>query len=162
MPMDGPAVAAALRGAGVTDVIWIPDSELGRWDVALSAEPGLRLLRVCREGEAIALAGGLYLGGRRPVVMVQCTGLFEAGDALRNLLHDMKLPLFLVVGVRGWYAHQQGATADTCPVFTEPILKAWQVSYVLLDPKRHTAADLVAEYSRAWQERRAGAVLLAE
>jgi sulfopyruvate decarboxylase TPP-binding subunit len=160
--MDGPAVAAALRRCGVTDVVWIPDSELGRWDAALSAEPGLRLLRVCREGEAIALAGGLYLGGRHPVVMIQCTGLFEAGDALRNLLHDLKLPLFLVVGVRSWYAHQQGATTDTCPVFTEPILKAWQVPYVLLDPKRHTADDLAAEYSRAWQERRAGIVLLAE
>ena len=43
---------------------------------------------------------GLHLGGRQPLIVLQCTGLFEAGDALRNLIHDLKLPLFFVVGVR--------------------------------------------------------------
>jgi len=73
----------------------------------------------------------------------------------------MKLPLFLVVGVRGWYAFQQGPTVDTCPRFTEPILRAWQIPYVLLD-KRHTAADLEAAYRQARTNNRASAVLLAE
>ena len=56
--LDGSAVVAALKGAGVTHVVWIPDSELGRWDGALSADPDLRLIRVCREGEAVAVAAG--------------------------------------------------------------------------------------------------------
>jgi sulfopyruvate decarboxylase TPP-binding subunit len=160
--MDGPAVAAALRASGVTDVIWIPDSDLGRWEQALSSTPGLRLLRVCREGEAVALAAGLHLGGRRPVVVVQCTGLFEAGDSLRNCVHDLKLPLFFIVGVRSWLAHQQGASTDTCPLFAEPIMQAWQIPYVFLDPRRNTADDLAAACRAAHDEGRAGAVLLAE
>jgi sulfopyruvate decarboxylase TPP-binding subunit len=159
--MDGSAVVAALKGCGVTHVVWIPDTELGQWEPALRQDPDLRLIRACREGEALAIAAGLYLGGKKPITVMQCTGFFEAGDAFRNLVHDLKLPLFLVVGVRSYYAHQQGATSDTCPVFTEPILKAWQVSYTLLD-QRHTAADLAAAYRQAQQERRAGVVLLAE
>src|SRR5580704_9908452 len=122
---DGLAVAAAFKECGITDVVWIHDTELGRWDEALRSDPALRLLRVCREGEAIAVAAGLWLGGRRPIVLMQCTGFFEAGDALRNFIHDLRLPLFLVVGVRSYNAHRQGSTADTCPVFTEPILQAW-------------------------------------
>src|SRR6266404_1344635 len=121
--LNGPDVAAALKRCGITHVVWIPDTELGAWDAALSAADGLSLIRVCREGEAFAVAAGLYLGGKKPIVLVQCTGLFEAGDALRNVLHDMKLPLFFVVGVRNWYTHQQGATADTCPVYTERIMR---------------------------------------
>ncbi|HZU38860.1 MAG TPA: hypothetical protein VFA18_23230, partial [Gemmataceae bacterium] len=117
--------------------------------------------RVCREGEAFAVAAGLYLGGRRPIVLIQCTGLFEAGDSLRNLVHDMKLPLFAVIGVRSYFLHRQGKTADTCPVFTEPILRAWQIPYVLLD-ERATAKDLAAAYRQAQAEKRAGAALLAE
>ena len=105
--LDGPSVVAALKDAGVTHVIWIPDSDLGTWELALRADPDLRLIRVCREGEAIAVAAGLLLGGQRPIVAIQCTGLFEAGDALRNVVHDLKLPLFLVVGVRSYYAHQK-------------------------------------------------------
>jgi sulfopyruvate decarboxylase subunit alpha len=131
--LDGPSVAAALRRCGITHVVWIPDSELGLWEPALTAAEGLSLLRVCREGEAFALAAGLYLGGKRPLILLQCTGLFEAGDALRNVLYDMKLPLFFVVGVRSYYAHQQGAIGDTCPVFIEPIMRAWQIPYVVFD-----------------------------
>jgi sulfopyruvate decarboxylase TPP-binding subunit len=159
--LDGPSVAAALKACGVTHVVWIPDSLTGTWESALASDPELALVRVCREGEALAVAGGLLLGGRRPVVVIQCTGLFEAGDALRNLVHDLKLPLFLVVGVRSYYAHQKGKSADTCPVFTEPILRAWRLPYELLD-ERHRAADLAAAYRRALDENRAGAVLLAE
>jgi sulfopyruvate decarboxylase TPP-binding subunit len=159
--LDGPSVAAALVECGITHVVWIPDSEIGTWEPALLAAPGLRLVRVCREGEAFAVAAGLHLGGARPLVLIQCTGLFEAGDALRNTIHDLKLPLFLVVGVRSYYAHQKGASTDTCPVFTEPILRAWQIPYVLFD-RSHTAADLAAAYRQAQAEGRAGAVLLAE
>jgi hypothetical protein len=67
----------------------------------------------------------------------------------------------MIVGVRSWYAHQQGTSSDSCPVFTEPILRAWQIPYVLLD-RKHTAADLAAAYRQAQAEKRAGAVLIAE
>src|SRR5262249_31442754 len=121
----------------------------------------IQLIRVCREGEAMAVAAGLLLGGKKPLVVIQCTGLFEAGDALRNVVHDMKLPLFLVVGIRSYYAHQQGKTADTCPLFTEPILQTWKTPYLVLD-HRHSATDLAAAYRQAQAENRPGAVCLAE
>jgi len=159
--LDGPSVVAALKECGVSHVIWIPDSDLGTWDQALSSAADLRLIRVCREGEAMAVAAGLLLGGRRPVVAIRCTGLFEAGDSLRNIVHDMKLLLFMIVGLRGYYAYQQKKTADTCPVFAEPILKAWQIPYTILD-QRHTAADLARAYRQAQDENRAGAVCIAE
>ena len=158
---DGPSVAAALKSCGVTHVVWVPDSVLGQWDAAFSADPDLSLIRVCREGEAVAVAGGLHIGGKRPIVMMQCTGLFEAGDSLRNFIHDLKLPLFFLIGVRSYSAHRQGKTADTCPVYTEPILQAWRLPYVLLDDT-HGPADLAAAYRQAQAENRAGAALLAE
>ena len=95
--IDGPAVVEALQACGVTHVVWIPDSHLGRWEPELRAAGTPRLVRATREGEAVGIAGGLLLGGARPLVMIQCTGLFEAGDALRNVVHDLKLPLKLLV-----------------------------------------------------------------
>ena len=158
---DGAELVAGLKRCGVSHVVWIPDSEIGSWEKALSADSELKLIRVCREGEAMAVAAGLLLGGRRPIVVIQCTGLFEAGDALRNVVHDLKLPLFLVIGLRGYYARQRGSTFDTCPVFAEPILQAWRLPYVLLD-QRHSVGDLTAAYTQAQKEKRAGAVLVAE
>jgi sulfopyruvate decarboxylase TPP-binding subunit len=159
--LDGPRVVTALSDCGITHVIWIPDSELGTWEPALAACKNIHLIRVCREGEAMAVAAGLLLGGRRPIVIIQCTGLFEAGDALRNVVHDMKLPLFLIIGLRSYYAYQQGTTRDTCPIFAEPILKTWQIPYELFD-RRHTAADLATAYRKAQAENRPGAILIAE
>jgi sulfopyruvate decarboxylase TPP-binding subunit len=159
--LDGQGVVTALKECGITHVVWIPDSEIGTWEPALIGERSLTLIRVCREGEAIAVAAGLLLGGRKPVVLIQCTGMFEAGDALRNAVHDLKLPLFLIVGLRSYYAHQQGKGLDTCPIFAEPILKAWKIPYTLFD-RSHTSSDLAAAYRQAQAEKRAGAIFLAE
>jgi sulfopyruvate decarboxylase TPP-binding subunit len=158
---DGAAVAAALKSCGVTHVLLVPDSELGRWEAAFAADPQLRLLRVCREGEAIAVAGGLLLGGKRPIVLLQCTGLFEAGDALRNVVHDLRLPVFFIVGVRSWRQHLKGPTVDTCPRFTLPILEAWGLPCTWLED-RHTPADLADFYRQAQADNRAAVVLLPE
>ena len=159
--LDGPGVVQALVSAGVTHVVWLPDSELGQWDTALRSSRELHLIRACREGEAIAIAAGLLLGGKRPVVLIQCTGFFEAGDALRNVVHDLKLPLFLVVGARGWKAHQAGSTPDTCPRFLEPFVRAWQLEFTWLDD-RSTTDDLAAAYRRTREGNKAGVALLAE
>jgi sulfopyruvate decarboxylase TPP-binding subunit len=130
--LDAATPVRHLEAAGFTHVVWIPDTALGPWEAALVSSTQLRLIRPCREGEAIGVAAGLLLGRARPVVVIQCTGLFEAGDALRNVVHDLKLPLKLIVGVRSYRAHLGGKTADNCPAFTEPVLKAWQVPYTVL------------------------------
>jgi sulfopyruvate decarboxylase subunit alpha len=158
---DGPSVAAALAGCGITHVVWIPDSELGTWEPDLSSHPSLHLIRVCREGEAFAVAAGLWLGGKKPIILIQCTGLFEAGDSLRNILHDLRLPLFLVIGLRSYHAHRQGTTADTCPLFAEPILAAWQIPFRVLDDT-NSLSDLIDAYQEAQQDSRPGAVFFAE
>jgi sulfopyruvate decarboxylase TPP-binding subunit len=157
--LDGPAVVAALKSCGVTHVVWVPDSTLGTWDAALAGDAELKLLRVCREGEALAVAAGLMVGGRRPVAMLQCTGLFEAGDALRNVVHDLRLPLFLIVGVRSLLAYRRGTSVDTCPIFIEPFLQAWRIPYTILPPDA-SGEDLTRAYQGA--AGRAVAVLLPE
>jgi sulfopyruvate decarboxylase TPP-binding subunit len=124
--IDGPAVVAALDAAGFTHLVWVPDSHFGRWDDALAASR-LAPIRPCREGEAVGIAAGLMLGGAKPLVVMQCTGFFEAGDAVRNVVHDLKLPLKLIVGVRSWHAAQAGKSQDNCPHFAERLVKAWDL-----------------------------------
>jgi sulfopyruvate decarboxylase TPP-binding subunit len=159
--LNGTELAQALRANGVTHIVWIPDSEVGKWEPAFLSEPGLQLLRVSREGEAIGVAAGLLIGGKFPVVILQCTGLFEAGDALRNVVHDLKLPLFLIIGVRGHLAAQKGPTVDTCPRFAVPIMDAWQFPYRLLE-ENASVADVVATLQSVQKTGQAGAVLLPE
>ena len=156
----GQQIVDVFNEMGVTHVVFLPDSTLGLWEDDMSAAESLELVRVCREGEAWAVAAGLHLGGASPLVMIQCTGLFESGDALRNVLYDYKLPLFAMIGYRS-YLNQESLPGDTCPVFTEPILKAWNIDYRLID--KPEKLDLIPQHYRACREAdQAGAVLIAE
>jgi sulfopyruvate decarboxylase TPP-binding subunit len=137
------AVVAALEASGFTHLVWIPDSHLGTWESAL-ARSKLAPIRVTREGEAVGIAAGLMLGGAKPLVAVQCTGFFEAGDAVRNVAHDMKLPLKLIVGVRSLRAFRAGKSSDNCAHFAEQIVKAWELPYSEFDPEAASATDLAA------------------
>ena len=156
---SGRDVAALLGDCGLTDVVTVPDSTIGQWEPAIERS-GIRLIRVCREGEAWAVAGGLYLGGRRPLVMIQCTGLFESGDALRTVLHDWKLPVPSIIGYRS-YLNQETLPGDTCLTFTEPVHRAWAIDYRLITaPEQFT---LMAEHLRGYAGATAPrAILIAE
>ena len=139
--LDPTAIVMNLETAGFTHVVWIPDSHLGTWEPALANSP-LKPIRVTREGEAIGLAAGLMLGGAQPLVAIQCTGFFEAGDAVRNVAHDLKLPLKMIVGVRSWSAHILGKSADNCPRFAEKVIQAWDIPHTLFDPAEATPEQL--------------------
>lgn len=159
--LDGPAVVAAISQAGFTHVVWIPDSHLGTWDSAF-ATSRVKLIRPTREGEAMVLAAGLLIGGARPLVVVQCTGFFEAGDALRNVVHDLGLPLKVVIGVRSWKAHEAGKSKDNCPRYAEPIAKAWDLPASWFDPFNGAPESCVAALARLANSPSASALLWAE
>lgn len=160
--IDALAAIAALETCGTTHVVWIPDSYFGTWESALANSDAIKIVRPAREGEAIAIAAGLMLGGARPIVIIQCTGFFEAGDALRNIVHDLQLPLMLLIGVRGYLAREAGMGSDNCPTFMQPILDAWKLDSTLIDPGRHSASDLIAAIRGIQRSGRAGAILIAE
>ena len=145
---------------GITHVVTVPDSTIGQWDDAIAGLPDVELIRVCREGEAWAVAAGLHLGGKRPLVLIQCTGFFESGDSLRNALHDWKLPIPSLIGYRS-YLNQDTIPGDTCLVFTEPLLDAWKIPYRLIT-KRDELEILISHLERCGADGVAGAGLIAE
>ena len=156
----GQEIASLLDRLGVTHVVTVPDSTIGTWQSAIEAHGTTRLVRVCREGEAWEVAAGLYLGGASPVVMIQCTGLFESGDAIRNVLHDWKLPIFSIIGYRS-YLNQDTLPGDTCLVFTEPVLDTWKIDYKLITSDSQLGT-IEGHYSTCASEGRAGCALIAE
>ena len=157
---SGEQISSLLEELGVTHVITVPDSTIGRWEAAIERSRRVRLVRVCREGEAWQVAAGLHLGGATPVVMIQCTGLFESGDALRNALHDWKLPIFSIIGYRS-FLDQAKLPGDTCLVFTEPMLDAWRIDYRLITSPAQLR-DIGTHFHECRAAERPGAVLIAE
>lgn len=140
----GPEIESLFAELGITHVVWVPDTAIGPWESALANSSRLRLIRVCREGEAWPLAAGLHLGGKSPLVVMQTTGLFESGDALRNVLFDLTLPIYSLIGVRNWLVP---TSRDSAKIFAEPILRAWGLnSQWLTEP---SDKPMLAEHYRS-------------
>jgi sulfopyruvate decarboxylase TPP-binding subunit len=156
-------VVAALERAGVSHVLGVPDNTSGPLFDALLDHPRIRLVIVTREGEAFAMASGLWIGGARPLVVIQNTGLLEAGDALRGTAMRMAAPIPIVVTGRG-YAKMASAglhsgtprtielmtraDVDSVALVTEPTLDAWGVPYEVCGRGGDPAAALGALVAR--------------
>lgn len=152
------SLVGALVRSGVTHVVWLPDTETASLLEALQGQELLRLVPIAREGEAIPIAAGLWAGGRRPAVLIQSTGFFEAGDSLRGIGLDLGLPLVMFVGYRGY--RRSGPITDSAAIYLEPVLKAWGIPYDLLQDDADL--PLVQEaFDQAERERRLVALLIA-
>lgn len=164
-----------LRKQRVTDVLGVPDNAAKALLDLLALDDSIQLLSVTREGEAFAIASGLWVGGRRPVVLIQNTGLLEAGDALRGTAMRMRVPLVCLVTVRGYArmaAHGGPPSAealdaellsrpdlDSVALLTEPTLRAWGLPWEALGED----ADLPrldAAFRQAQQKEQPVAVLI--
>jgi sulfopyruvate decarboxylase TPP-binding subunit len=120
-----------LEKQGVTHVVTLPDSETSGMYDAIQASDAISLVPVCREGEAIPIAAGLWAAGKIGVVIIQNSGLFESGDALRGLAIGVQLPIVMFIGYRGYTRH--GDTPDSSARFLEPYLHLWRVPFYVLE-----------------------------
>lgn len=123
-----------LKKQEITHAVGVPDNGSARIYEHLRSEPGIEVITVTREGEAFAIASGLYVGGKKPVIIIQNTGLLESGDAIRGTVVNMKVPVVVFIGYRGYHNRDRdGQWIDSVTTFLEPTLKAWNLPYEMLE-----------------------------
>jgi sulfopyruvate decarboxylase subunit alpha len=92
---------AGLRRHEIFHLVTVANAEGAELYFRLREEPDFTIVETCREGEAVALATGLFLGGIRPLLSLENFGLFEALDTFRGLPMDIGIPLPLLIGHTG-------------------------------------------------------------
>ena len=68
---------------------------------SLSSRPEVTYVPATRESEAIGIAAGAYLAGKKPLVYMQNSGLFECINDISSLLLSYSIPVLLSVSWRG-------------------------------------------------------------
>ncbi|MHA6794522.1 thiamine pyrophosphate-binding protein [Pseudonocardia bannensis] len=94
------AVADRLLAGGVTVAAYVPDSRLDGL-LARLGEHGLPLRSLTREEECVGYAAGQRIAGRRPVVLMQSSGVGNALNAIGSLVVPYRLGLPLIISMRG-------------------------------------------------------------
>jgi sulfopyruvate decarboxylase TPP-binding subunit len=140
-PGTGATVSSAaktlrmLTANGITHVVGLPDSLSAPLFDAVAHHSVLRLVTVTREGEAFAIATGLWIGGASPLVVVQNTGLLESGDALRGTVLRVGAPIPILVTGRGYERLRSAGLDPTGPPSME-LLTSIEVDSVALLTER--------------------------
>ncbi len=154
------SVLEELKKRGVTHVIGLPDNSSAALFELLRQDPDIRLVSVTREGEAFALAAGLWMGGKTPVVLIQNTGFLESGDAFRGAVSRMRVPLLCLITYRGHARmgdhppQSQALTPDllsrpdidSVALVTAPTLRAWGIPFFTLTDDGNL--DVIAQAMR--------------
>lgn len=92
---------AALRAAGIQRVAGVPCSSMtGLIDCAMTSRD-LPYVNAPNEGEALAYAAGVWLGGGAAAVLCQNSGLGNLANALTSLIAPYRIPSLLLIGWRG-------------------------------------------------------------
>jgi sulfopyruvate decarboxylase subunit alpha len=164
-----------LVNAGVTHVIGIPDNTSGPLFPEVRRHPTLTLVTVTREGEAFAIAAGLWLGGASPLVVIQNTGLLESGDSIRGTAVRMAAPVPILITGRGYAKMLTAgvtpddpktselltrADVDSTALLTEPTLEAWGIPFDLCAREDDPTIALARTVKQAQSEQRPVALVL--
>lgn len=159
----GAAICAELQSAGVTTIAWLPASETHFMNEAIVR--AFQVVQVCREGEAIAVCGGLHLAGRRGAVLIENQGLYESGNVLKWAV-GLRVPIPILVGCPHYdeLVSQDDGTfinpASGAVDYTQRFLAAFQIP-VSLVVRDEDVAHVGQACRDACTSRRPVAVLLA-
>ena len=153
-------VCAGIHAIGSRRVVYVPDNPLSHVLRTLDESFGdIQTLIATREEEAFAIAAGLYLGGERPTVMLQSSGLGNSLNALTSLHIPYQIPCLMIISMRG-DAGEWNAAQVTWGRAIRTVLDSIGVSHVTVEDGEK-AADIVAAAGRtAFATRLPGACLL--
>lgn len=91
---------AALKGAGIAQVGYVPDAGHARLIERCRADETIRDVALTTEEEGVALAAGAWLGGQRCALLMQSSGLGNCINML-SLMRTCRFPILMLITMRG-------------------------------------------------------------
>ena len=120
--------------SGFDFFVGVPCSLLKGVIEVLEQHPDITYIPAVREDSAVGVAVGAYLAGRRPMVLMQNSGLGVCVNALTSLAILYEIPLLLLISWRGF----NGMDAPEHRIMGDamiPILDAINIPSQLLEPE---------------------------
>ena len=133
--LSGRNIIKSLKSAEIEYVLSVPDittSDGLLWPIA--RDRSLRLIRVCKEDEAIGIAAGLWACGKRSLILIQNTGFLYSINALRAIAMEYRQPICLMIGL---LLKEEGVSPEHSRQFgvriVPPILRTLGMRHHIID-----------------------------
>ena len=138
---SGASIIAALKEAKIGTVLSVPDIVTSAGLLfPIADDNSFRLIRVCKEDEAVGISAGLSYSAERTILLIQYTGLLDSINAVRAVAVGYRMPIVFMVGL---LEKEPGVPPKQSALYgiriVEPILDAMGIEHHLIE----TQADVV-------------------
>ncbi|HZR98940.1 MAG TPA: hypothetical protein VFE37_09550 [Chloroflexota bacterium] len=134
------------RAAGIDFAVFLPDSMLDGVEQLMLARGEIPCFQCSREDEGVAMAMGAFLTGKRPVALMEGSGIGLSGLVLARGIVQ-RTPTLIVAGhssTLGERYDYHGATR----LVAEPVLRALEIPYhVLFDVSQIRTVVVQAQHT---------------
>jgi len=131
------ARAAAIDGlhqAGVDFVSGLPDGWQRDLHEAIERDDRFTYVPVCNEGVGFSVCAGAWMGGRRPALIMENSGLRVAAEYIARISLGTGVPVLLLLSYRGDLGETEHWGIPH-GIVVEPLLAALRVPYqIVRDP----------------------------
>jgi sulfopyruvate decarboxylase subunit alpha len=151
------AVYRGMKRAGINFATSVPCVNLQELLALVNGDPEIIHLPVTREEEGAGICAGAWMGGRRPALLMQNSGLGNCINALASLDMLYGIPLLMIISHRGGVGEP---IIGQVPMgrLTVPLLDAMGILH--FSPQPEQAEETVAQaWSLAASSRRPVALL---
>lgn len=125
---------AGLKEAGINFVSYIPETRLSEILPVLAADGSFLLAPVASEAEAVGIAAGASLGGKRAAVYMEGTGLFVSTYNLLTVGERYGVPMLLLIAYVGSFEDQRNSYLFShYGNKTKGILDTLGIQYLIID-----------------------------
>jgi phosphonopyruvate decarboxylase len=128
--LDTPGFGAALKKEGFDFYAGVPCSFLK--DLINYAINEAEYVMAANEGDGAAICAGAWLGGRRPVLLMQNSGLGNAVSPLTSLNAVFHIPVLGFVSLRGEPGLADEPQHELMGVITDKMLEVMNIDYAFL------------------------------
>ena len=95
------AIYDGLKDSGIDFIVSVPCVNLSKLLNMIDEDSEIIHIPVTREEEGIGICAGAFLGGKKPAILMQNSGLGNSINALKSLMELYEFPLLMIMSHRG-------------------------------------------------------------
>ncbi len=162
MALTAAALDAAhdgLKAAGINFVSGLPDGWQRPLHERVELDPDIRYVPVCNEGVGFSICAGAWLGGRKPALIMENSGLRVASEYIARISLGTGVPVTLLCSYRGDVGETEHWGIPH-GIVAEPLLDALRIKYLIVRHVEDLAKSIVRAKRLAEAQLHPAAVLV--
>ena len=153
------SIFKGIKDAGIDFIVSVPCANLKELIPMVDEASEIIHLPVTREEEGVGICAGAYMGGKRPAMLMQNSGLGNSINALASLNMLYNIPLLMIMSHRGVEGEPIVAQVPMGELTTK-LLDTMDIPYFMPEKDLDPAELIEKAWNEASEKKKPVAVLL--